>query len=211
LLHDAAVRTLDPWRANLFYVPAFTYSVTSNGGPPHDYIRRVVRFLSAEYPALWARRGGRDHIFWATGDRGVCPLPPDLAGFIWLVHYGQTHALPGDGDGGNAALRGANASCFDAQRGIVTPPLVGGAAGMANQTYFGVAQGGHEGGILHAAEGGAEGGVLPAGSLASPRPTLLFFAGGTRMNQDEYSQARTHAARIHARSAVRARACAFSL
>jgi hypothetical protein len=183
------VRTLDPWRANLFYVPAFTYSVTSNGGPPHDYIRRVVRFLAAEYPALWSRRGGRDHIFWATGDRGVCPLPPDLAGFIWLVHYGQTHASLGDGGGGgagDAALRGANATCFDAQHGIVTPPLVGGAAAMANATYFGVEGGGEGGG----AEGEAKGGVVPAGSLAAPRPTLLFFAGGTRMEATEYSQAR---------------------
>jgi hypothetical protein len=78
LLADSHVRTHDPWKANLFFIPAFTYAVSSNGLPPHDYIRRILRFIKAEYPALWARRGGRDHMVWAPGDRGVCPLPPDL-------------------------------------------------------------------------------------------------------------------------------------
>jgi hypothetical protein len=167
LLRDTHVRTHDPWRANLFYVPAFTYAFTSNGGPPHDYVRRVVRFLAAEYPALWARRGGRDHIFWAPGDRGVCPLPPDLAPFIWLVHYGATHAIDSDGPGGApAGLAGPNATCFDAQRGVVAPPLVSAAPKLANGTYNGTTD------------------------AAFARPTLLFFAGGTRMNAPEYSQAR---------------------
>lgn len=32
LLKDWAIRTLDPDEANLFYVPAFTFSYTDNGG-----------------------------------------------------------------------------------------------------------------------------------------------------------------------------------
>ena len=165
LLADGHIRTHDPWKANLFYIPAFTYSVTSNGLPPHEYIRRVLRFIQAEYPALWARRGGRDHIVWAPGDRGACPLPPDLAPLIWLVHFGQEHVAP---DGGNlpagADLRNASlASCFDPQRGIVAPPLVPDAAALANATFS-------------------------PGAPEPERTTLLFFAGGTRMENPEYSQ-----------------------
>jgi hypothetical protein len=165
LLADSHVRTHDPWKANLFYIPAFTYAVSSNGSPPHDYIRRVLRFIRAEYPALWARRGGRDHIVWAPGDRGVCPLPPDLAPLIWLVHFGQEHV---SADGGNVAdpmnATQAPGSCFDPQRCIVAPPLVPDAAALANATYG------------------------PGAPADSERPTLLFFAGGTRMASLEYSQ-----------------------
>ena len=167
LLADSHVRTHDPWRANLFYIPAFTYAETSNGGPPHDYIRRVLRFIQAEYPALWARRGGRDHIVWAPGDRGVCPLPPDLAPLIWLVHFGQEHVradggnLPPGWDPSNATSPAA--SCFDPQRGIVAPPLVPDAAAMANATFA-------------------------PDAPPAVRSTLLFFAGGTRMYEKEYSQ-----------------------
>lgn len=39
ILKDWTIRTLDPEEANLFYVPAFTYPYTNNGGarcsPPH--------------------------------------------------------------------------------------------------------------------------------------------------------------------------------
>ncbi len=163
LLRDTHVRTHDPWRANLFYVPAFTLSYAGNGGAPHEYVRRVIRFLAAEYPALWARRGGRDHIFWAAGDRGACPLPPDLAQLIWLVHYGSTHPLPEDGTAGAAALP-PTPTCFDAQRGVVTPPFVAQAAAIANATF----------------------GAADADS--AERPTLFFFAGDIRPAEPHYSQ-----------------------
>jgi hypothetical protein len=120
-------------------------------------------------------------MFWAPGDRGVCPLPPDLAGIVWLVHFGQTHAQPGDGTGG-AATPQLNASCFDAQRGVVTPPLVTAAAKMAAQTWNGTLA--------------ADGTLMPydATAAGASRTTLLFFAGGTRMAAAEYSQARCVAA-----------------
>lgn len=54
----------------------------SNGGMPHDWVRRLSRFLRANYP-FWDRFGGMDHVFWYTGDRGVCPMPDDMAKYIW--------------------------------------------------------------------------------------------------------------------------------
>lgn len=35
LLRDWSVRTLDPFEANLFYIPAWNYGWTSNGGDPN--------------------------------------------------------------------------------------------------------------------------------------------------------------------------------
>ena len=39
----ADTRTLDPDEANLFYVPALTFSFTGNGERPHSSVRRVAR------------------------------------------------------------------------------------------------------------------------------------------------------------------------
>ena len=93
LLHDWDVRTLNPYEANLFYVPAFVYGLLSNGGVPHEWVRRVIRWLQAEYPLFWNRNGGSDHVFWYTGDRGVCPMPEDLRNIIWLTHYGELYFI----------------------------------------------------------------------------------------------------------------------
>ena len=116
LLRDWGTRTLDPAEANLFYVPALTFAFTDNGGPPQSYVRRVADFLATEHPALWGRNNGSDHIFWAAGDRGACPLPEDEKRFIWMVHFGLTHwryvnpEAPPD------------ASCFDPTHGVVVAP-----------------------------------------------------------------------------------------
>ena len=171
LLADKAVRTLDPWEANLFYIPAFTYSVTSNLGWPHDHVRRVLRFIRAQYPALWARRGGRDHLVWAPGDRGICPLPPDMEQLIWLVHYGAEHTYPNgaalqlkpDVNPFNSSQTG---SCFKPNRGIVVAGQFrrNDLPGEARKTY---------------------------GPDAMPQPlrtTLLLFAGDVRPTFPSYSQ-----------------------
>ena len=52
---------------------------------------RQTDFLQAEHPAIWGRNNGADHIFFAGGDRGACPLPADERRFIWMVHFGLTH------------------------------------------------------------------------------------------------------------------------
>ena len=169
LLADKAVRTFDPWTANLFYIPSFTYPVSGNIQRPHDHARRVLRFIRAQDPALWARHGGRDHIIWAAGDRGICPLPPDLEGLIWLVHYGAEHTYPDgnalhlkpDVDPFNSSQTG---SCFKPNRGIVIAPQFNNLPREARKTY---------------------------GPDAVPQPlrkTLLVFAGDVRPTDPSYSQ-----------------------
>lgn len=39
------VRTLNPYEANVFYVPTFSYALLNNGGIPHGMTRRVIRYL----------------------------------------------------------------------------------------------------------------------------------------------------------------------
>lgn len=174
LLHDTVTRTLDPWEANLFYIPAFTFGAVYNLGRPHDHVRRVLRFIKAEYPALWARRGGRDHMVWAPGDRGACPLPPDLENLIWLVHYGAEHVEKGSGaaltlkhEGVDPLSSSDTATCFKPEHGIVLPPRMwaGGShlVQQARDTYGPDAE-------------------------QPPRDTLLFFAGDARFYDTHYSQ-----------------------
>ena len=43
LLNDTAIRTDDPYEANLFYVPALTYYYSSNTGDPGEHIKAVVK------------------------------------------------------------------------------------------------------------------------------------------------------------------------
>ena len=168
LLRDNATRTHDPWEANLFYVPAFAYAYSSNTGSPHEHVRRVLRFIRAEYPALWARRGGRDHLVWATGDRGICPLPADLANLIWLVHYAPEHVEKGSGasfpldSGADPLDASATGTCFRPEHGIVMAPEKRMNA-RARATY------------------GPDAEQLP-------RDTLLFFAGDARPTDPHYSQ-----------------------
>lgn len=43
------VRTLNPYEANVFYVPGFTYGLLSNGGNPHEMTRRIIRYLQVRF------------------------------------------------------------------------------------------------------------------------------------------------------------------
>ena len=52
---DWTVRTLDPFEANLFYIPAFNYGFSSNGGKPHENMRRGVAFIKQWYPGAVPR------------------------------------------------------------------------------------------------------------------------------------------------------------
>jgi hypothetical protein len=70
LLHDWAVRTENPWEANLFYVPALTYAYSSNLGDVVEHLRRVMGWVRAAHP-FFNRTGGRDHFVWLPNDRCV--------------------------------------------------------------------------------------------------------------------------------------------
>lgn len=36
-------------------------------GNPLNYVHRAIDYIKAEHPRIWARHGGRDHIFLALG------------------------------------------------------------------------------------------------------------------------------------------------
>jgi hypothetical protein len=65
-----AVRTENPWEANLFYVPALTYFYSSNVGPfqAQQHMEIVIRYIKKTFP-FWNINQGRDHVFWMSLDR----------------------------------------------------------------------------------------------------------------------------------------------
>ena len=101
LLADSATRTLDPALADLFLVPFWSYhSLASNTGCDRTRLELVIRWLSTTYP-YWATKGGADHVFWLTGDRGACAMQ-DLPLFkpagaaaapIFVTHFGLLGAF----------------------------------------------------------------------------------------------------------------------
>ncbi|KAG2454702.1 hypothetical protein HYH02_000539 [Chlamydomonas schloesseri] len=89
-----ALLTQNPWEANLFIVPTWSIWYSGNVASPALIVRRVIAHLKAEYP-FWDAMGGRNHVFWASNDRGVCDwqeLDPDLRNPImvrgWALAYG---------------------------------------------------------------------------------------------------------------------------
>ena len=74
LLRDGDVRTLDPARADLFFVPMFSvYGPARNQGCDRARVEIIVSYLRRHHP-WWDRSGGRDHVLFLTIDRGACGL-----------------------------------------------------------------------------------------------------------------------------------------
>ncbi|KAG2495916.1 hypothetical protein HYH03_006153 [Edaphochlamys debaryana] len=96
LLGDWAVRTENPWEAALFFVPTFAYWFHGNVGSPYFVIQYVTHYLQQNSP-FWNVTEGRNHIFFATNDRGMCKLQlaaPEMQKSIKLVHFGQAPRRP---------------------------------------------------------------------------------------------------------------------
>jgi hypothetical protein len=93
------VRTLDPFAADLFFVPTFTfYGHTGNTGCPGADVAEAAHHLQRTMPYFWQRHGGADHIFFATGDKGFCDmnsvLDKQLAkNPIFVSHFGLLGGL----------------------------------------------------------------------------------------------------------------------
>lgn len=89
LLGDRAVRTTDPDAADLYFVPTFAaQGVSSNFFCPRGQLELIVSHLRAK-STYWRRSEGRDHVFFLTGDKGACGLPPQMARHpIFLTHFG---------------------------------------------------------------------------------------------------------------------------
>ncbi|GFR49822.1 hypothetical protein Agub_g11762 [Astrephomene gubernaculifera] len=96
LLADWSVRTENPWEATFFFVPLFTYWYTGNVGHPYYIIQHVTHHLQRIAP-FFNLTAGRNHIMWATNDRGACKLQhasPEMQHSIKVVHFGQSPRRP---------------------------------------------------------------------------------------------------------------------
>ena len=91
LMADRTLRTLDPHRARLFYVPTFLLPTHPNTvyatGVSHYH--KLVQALSARdatFAKAWRENRSR-HIFFLSGDKGACLWP---RGPIYISHWGLT-------------------------------------------------------------------------------------------------------------------------
>ncbi|GIL91001.1 hypothetical protein Vretimale_17051 [Volvox reticuliferus] len=90
------VVTQNPWEANLFMVPTWSYWYTGNTVTPVRLFRHIIQYLRTSYP-YWNELGGRNHMLWAVNDRGSCDwhhLEPELHHPIMVTHFGQAARLP---------------------------------------------------------------------------------------------------------------------
>ena len=92
LLADDATVTDDPTRAHLFVVP---YAGTNMEGLP-EYYRHLQKHIQTEYPAIWNRRDGRDHVWLCSADHGgnIMQSIPKVRDGIVLAHYFKGFVQP---------------------------------------------------------------------------------------------------------------------
>ncbi|KAL8029730.1 hypothetical protein ABFX02_14G243500 [Erythranthe guttata] len=110
LLRSDAVRTLDPWLADFFFVPVYVSCNFSavNGFPAIGHARPLIAaavdHVSTQLP-FWNRSRGADHVFVASHDFGSCfhtledvaiadGVPEFLRNSIVLQTFGVTHKHP---------------------------------------------------------------------------------------------------------------------
>jgi len=152
----------------MFFVPAMTFAHSSNTGDSVEHSRRAIEHVRTTWP-FFNRTAGADHFLWLTGDRGACAWPgesaPALANVIKVVHWGWHR--PGRGGAmpaGWGALPNQRWGCFRPSRDIVAAPYWLGQGRVARGTWE----------------------VGPFNTSEIP-PRLLFFAGGVRRDQPDYS------------------------
>ena len=88
LLRDASTRTHSPDEADLFYVPFFSpYGPVENSFCDRGRLELITAWLRRMHP-FWDRRGGRDHIFFVSGDRGACGYGAASVRPILITHFG---------------------------------------------------------------------------------------------------------------------------
>ncbi|GAX80858.1 hypothetical protein CEUSTIGMA_g8293.t1 [Chlamydomonas eustigma] len=165
-LKDWAVRTEDPWKANLFFIPAFTYSYTSNTGNPGPHLIRVIDYINQTHP-FYNRQKGKNHFIWLSGDRGSCYAPSLLASVIKFAHFGYSFS---QGRQGQPLLDPKPLDpmhgCHHPIRDVITAPYNDFGYQDAHEVYKQ---------------------ILRDNGHATQRSNLIFFAGGVREGDPSYS------------------------
>ena len=93
LLRDTFVRTLDPDNADLFFVPTLGSLGRMPGSEGNHrctqpaHLELIVHHVRTQYP-FWDRTGGRDHVFFLTGDQGACGLGQTGTKPIFITAWG---------------------------------------------------------------------------------------------------------------------------
>ena len=169
---NSNVRTQDPSKAHLFFMPALTYAYTSNLGQPDYHITRVIDYVRRKYPH-WNRTQGRDHLVWTPGDRSSCLLhSAEAKSLIKLTHFGYFDNSARGEYKMTISVPNGEWGCFHPLRDVVMPPYLHRADHIAIETH-----------------------VERLEPLASPLPNrtqLFFFAGGFRPDDLEYSGGTRH-------------------
>lgn len=113
LLHDDYVRTLDPSRAHLFYVPTFIMQRHTWGSPMVGRsMQRAYEYIRHAYP-YWNRSGGRDHVWLMPGEKQTCDVPREILDRSIVVgHWGGMKGFTTD-----------HADCVRADKDVVVPPI----------------------------------------------------------------------------------------
>lgn len=57
--NDTVVRVENPDKANLFYVPLFSFLNDDNAGDIYGYAKRAMAYVNSTYPHLWGRNQGK--------------------------------------------------------------------------------------------------------------------------------------------------------
>ena len=95
-------------------------------GDPHDALADARSYVQASWP-YWDRRGGRDHVFWAGNDQGICWGADAVRDSIRIVHYGRRDVF--------ADHSGWLAPCAVEGRDVVATPHQHFLVAAARETY----------------------------------------------------------------------------
>lgn len=80
-----------PWRKkpqNLTLLPSLLAGLRVFHGT--NLLLEVKRWIERVHPQIWARHGGRDHIWLLNHDEGACWAPSEIWQGIMLTHWGRT-------------------------------------------------------------------------------------------------------------------------
>jgi len=111
LLASPALLSARPEDAALLLAPAFA----TNMEGLVQYYAHMQRYIEGRHPELWRRRGGRDHVWWGSGDGAGCDFNhagqlARLRQSIFVAHYFKFNTT--------------STSCGDATKDVAVPPHV---------------------------------------------------------------------------------------